>query len=142
MIALDSSVLVAGLCAWHTHHRESAAVLAQSPPGGFLVASHSLLETFAVLTRLPPGQRLSPRSVVTLLEALQPRLTVVAPTFDPWMLLKQALSQGTTGGQTYDLLIATTVAQAGATTLLTWNIRHFRQINLLGFQAQTPGPTL
>ncbi|MCX6591285.1 MAG: PIN domain-containing protein [Acidobacteria bacterium] len=139
MIALDSSVLVAALCGWHTHHRESAAALANSPSGGFLVASHSILETFAVLTRLPPGQRLSPRSVVKLLEALQPRLTVVSPTFDPWVLLKQAISHGTTGGQTYDLLIATTVAQAGATTLLTWNIRHFRPLNVLGLSVQTPG---
>ena len=63
-VAVDSSVLVAALLGWHEHHvaafRVLDAVLAADDD--LVLPVHALIETYAVLTRLPAPHRLSPKA--------------------------------------------------------------------------------
>ena len=53
MIAVDTSVVVAAFASWHQGHTSATAALARRPR----VPAHVLLETYSVLTRLPPPHR-------------------------------------------------------------------------------------
>ena len=49
MITADTSVLVAGFASWHESHAAAREALRCAR-----VVAHSLVETYSVLTRLPP----------------------------------------------------------------------------------------
>ncbi len=53
MIAVDTSVVVAAFASWHEGHRSALAVLARHPR----LPAHVAVESFSVLTRLPPPHR-------------------------------------------------------------------------------------
>ena len=53
MIALDTSVVVATFASWHEAHADSVALLARQPS----LPGHVVIETYSVLTRLPPPHR-------------------------------------------------------------------------------------
>ena len=113
MIAVDTSVVVAGFASWHEGHGPAAAVLARGPR----VPAHVLVETYSVLTRLPPPHR-APSDIVTAFLAQRFRQTPLTLAPRAWQrLLDQAAEFGVTGGAVYDALIAATVRQAGATLL-------------------------
>lgn len=54
--------MVAAVCTWHEHHDRAAREIEQRLRRGekMLVAGPALVESYAVLTRLPPPHRLSP----------------------------------------------------------------------------------
>jgi predicted nucleic acid-binding protein len=113
MIAVDTSVVVAGFASWHEGHGPAAAVLARGPR----VPAHVLVETYSVLTRLPPPHR-APPDIVTAFLAQRFRQTPLTLAPRAWpRLLDRAAEFGVTGGAVYDALIAATVRQAGATLL-------------------------
>ena len=124
----DTSVLVASVCDWHQHYSLSRnEILGRTQAGQELVlAAHSLAETYAVLTRLPGHYRLPPEAAIALIQ----RNWLETPTIhldgrEVWDALGEAYRQGATGGRTYDLLIAHCAIKAGASALVTWNLRHF-----------------
>ncbi|MDP3973046.1 MAG: PIN domain-containing protein [Candidatus Nanopelagicales bacterium] len=103
MISVDTSVLVAGLCAWHADHDRARRVLGDQP----WPALHAYLETYATLTRLPAPQRLRAADAVALLDQFRDRL--LTPTPRAVADLPRLLADhGITGGATYDALIAAT----------------------------------
>jgi predicted nucleic acid-binding protein len=111
VIAVDTSVVVAGFASWHEGHGPAAAILAKGPR----VPAHVLVETYSVLTRLPPPHRAAPDIVMAFLAQ---RFRQTPLTLEPraWLrLLDKAVELGVTGGAVYDALIAATVRQAGAT---------------------------
>ncbi len=124
----DTSCLVAVLCSWHEHHdRTKREIEARAASKHKLVlASHSLSETYAVLTRLPPPSRLSGADARSLLEANWAR-TETAHLTGPevWRALKVAEERGVAGGRTYDALIAFSALKASVETLVTWNVKNF-----------------
>ncbi len=67
----DTSCIVAALCGWHEHHERAARELGRRLDSGeaLVVAAPALVETYAVLTRLPSPHRLSPADSQALLEA-------------------------------------------------------------------------
>jgi len=67
---LDTSCIVAALCAWHAHHARAAAEIERRLAAGQqpATAAHALLEAYAVLTRLPAPHRLSPADALALLD--------------------------------------------------------------------------
>lgn len=124
----DSSALVATACSWHEHHARTLAELERRDRAGaeLVLAAHSLAETYAVLTRLPGPNRLRSGDAIALLEANWCETPVVQLTpAETWRVLRSAHRQGVIGGQTYDMLIAACALKAGATTIITWNVRHF-----------------
>jgi predicted nucleic acid-binding protein len=131
VVALDTSCLVAAACSWHEHHAATSAALARSSARGdeVIVVSHTMLETYSVLTRLPHRHRLSPAIAFALLEAnWGARRTAVLTSTESWRLLRDAADNGVAGGLIYDALIAATARKGRAGELWTWNVEHFRRI--------------
>lgn len=129
--ALDTSVLVAALQAWHTEHERALAALGralESPP--VVVPLHVLVETYSVLTRMPRPLRLSPADAFSLLDrTLRDRCEVAGlGGGDAFGLLETLRDRAVAGGAVYDALIAEVAFGAGARRLLTLNPRHFARI--------------
>jgi predicted nucleic acid-binding protein len=116
--AVDTSVVVAGFATWHEAHAAAAAVLSRKPR----IPAHVLVESFSVLTRLPPPHRAAASLVAAFLSArfADPPLVLPAPEYNG--LVEKAARAGLAGGGIYDALIAATVRAAGA-TLLTRDAR-------------------
>ncbi len=111
MIAVDTSVVVAGFASWHEGQGPAAAILAKGPR----VPAHVLVETYSVLTRLPPPHR-APADIVVAF--LAQRFRQAPLTLEPraWLtLLEKVVEFGVTGGAVYDAVIAASARQAGAT---------------------------
>ena len=124
----DTNCLVAVLCAWHQHHERTLAELERRIVDGqeLILSAHSLVETYAVLTRLPPPNRLRGRDAFALIEENWAGRPVVHLTGrDTWRALHDVRQLGVVGGQTYDALIAASALKARAAELLTWNVRNF-----------------
>ena len=124
----DTSVLAAIVCSWHEYHKRTLLELARRERAAeeLVLSSHSLAEAYAVLTRLPAPHRLRSADAVALLESNWGETPVVHLTADEtWRTLRRAQQRGVIGGQTYDMLVAASALKAGATTIVTWNERHF-----------------
>lgn len=127
--AVDTSCMVAAVCTWHERHPEAAAAIEARWSRGerLAVAAHALVETYAVLTRLPPPHRLAPADAWTLVREnfVENAAVVTLSAPDHATLLGRLAKAGVRGGRTYDGLIAACAEQAGAGALLTFNPRHF-----------------
>jgi predicted nucleic acid-binding protein len=125
--------MVAAVCAWHEHHSRAAREIERrlSRQDVLLVAAPALVETYAVLTRLPPPHRLSPANALALLQAnfLNGTVETVALQAEAYrQLLLQAAQQGIAGGHVYDAVIVACGLAAHVDALLTFNERQFRQL--------------
>ena len=125
----DTSVMVAAMCAWHEHHDSATGALESRLARGedMVVAAPTLVETYAVLTRLPAPHRLSPADSIRLLEANfmhgAPLVTLDAKGYGA--LLRKAPESGVFGGRVYDAVIAACAVRAGVSALLTLNAKDF-----------------
>jgi predicted nucleic acid-binding protein len=106
MRAADTSLVVAAFASWHERHEVARKAL----DGGLRLIEHCSLETYSVLTRLPPPHRAPSNVVRDFLAARFPlpwlRLSVTAHrTFMVGMP-----DRAVTGGAAYDALVAATAA--------------------------------
>lgn len=113
MIAVDTSVVVAGFASWHEGHRAATAVLDRRPR----VPGHVLIETCSVLTRLPLPHRAPAQLVSRFLAERFVDAPLTLPPRAHLALLEKAAREGIVGGSIYDALIAEVVRRAGATLL-------------------------
>jgi predicted nucleic acid-binding protein len=113
VIAVDTSVVVAGFASWHEGHRAAAAALARKPR----VPAHVLVEAYSVLTRLPPPHRAPADLAATFLAERFPEAPLVLPARAHLELVQTSARTGLAGGAIYDALIAATARHAGATLL-------------------------
>jgi predicted nucleic acid-binding protein len=118
VIAVDTSVVVAGFASWHEGHGSSAAALARKPR----VPAHVLVEAYSVLTRLPPPHRAPADLVATFLAERFPEAPLALPARAHLELVQMSAREGLAGGAIYDALIAATTRHAGA-ILLTRDLR-------------------
>lgn len=127
MIAADTSVVIAAFASWHEGHNAAIAALGRRPrlPG------HVALETYSVLTRLPPPHRAAPQLVEAFLEARFPDPPLALPGQAQVALVRTAVEVGIAGGAIYDALVAATARRAGA-TLLTRDRRAIPVYELIG----------
>jgi predicted nucleic acid-binding protein len=111
VIAADTSVAVAAFASWHESHDGARAALRD----GAVLVAHCALETYSVLTRLPPPHRAAGGLVHDFL---------VAQFREPHLVMRAAAQRGLTarlvelgieGGAVYDALVAMTAIGAGAT---------------------------
>ena len=139
---VDTSCIVAALCAWHVHHARAAAELERRlrERQRLATAAHALLETYAVLTRLPAPHRLSPADTLALLDGnFLDRAHIVSLDGEGYrMLLRRIGREGISGGRTYDALIADCARKAGAPVLLTFNAGHFADLDAAGVRVVVP----
>ncbi len=110
MIAVDTSVVVAAFASWHEGNPSAAAVLARRPR----VPAHVLIESYSVLTRLPPPHRAPAGLVATFLSERFTEAPLALPPREHQHLIRQAAAEGISGGAIHDALIAATVLRARA----------------------------
>lgn len=134
MIAVDTSVVVPGFASWHEAHASAAAALARGPR----LPAHVALETFSVLTRLPPPHRAPADVVAAFLAARFPGAAIGLPAGAQRDLVRLAVSAGLTGGAVYDVLVAATARHAGA-TLLTRDHRALPAYDAVGVRYELLG---
>jgi predicted nucleic acid-binding protein len=139
---LDSSFVIALLCEWHVHHAGTLSVYLRLLDRGAIpvLPVHVILESYSVLTRLPAPYRL-PCSAAKLV--LEETFASVAEFvgLDPettWKTIHSLARLDVGGGRTYDAVIASLAASAGATQLLTWNMKDFVGIAPASLEVQEP----
>jgi predicted nucleic acid-binding protein len=112
MIAADASVLVPALLASHEFHEachESAGLIDSA-------IGHALIETYAVLTRLPQPYTVPPVQASTALRSYHANVLVLPGDEVPDAIDRFVIARAS-GGASYDALIAVTAKQHGATLL-------------------------
>ena len=127
MIAVDTSVIVAAFASWHEHHLAARRVLDKNPA----LIAHCALESYSVLTRLPPPHRAPADVVASFLEARFTKPPLALPAMNHAALVRLLAERGITGGAVYDALVATT-AQHHAVELVTLDARAERSYRRIG----------
>jgi predicted nucleic acid-binding protein len=101
--------MIAAVCSWHNHHEAAANEIDTRIAGRatMMVATPALIESYAVLTSLPVPHRLSPQTVLTLLESNFLKLgTVIALNAKSYQaLLLAAAKNSVAGGRASDAVI-------------------------------------
>ena len=128
----DTSLLVAATLESHADHERAIPWLERAHAGEFpwVVGAHTLAELYSVLTALPRPNRLSPAEVLQLIrENILSVAEAVALTQEEYMgILAVLASNGIVGGSVYDALLAGAARKAGAGRIVTFNVKHFRQV--------------
>ncbi|MBI3973730.1 MAG: PIN domain-containing protein [Chloroflexi bacterium] len=139
----DTTCIVAAVCTWHASHEACAREVIDRPERGemMVLAAHSLVEAYSVLTRLPPGRRLSPVDAERVLDvSFVRRAEIVSLEGDEYIeLVRRAPERGIVGGQVYDALIIACAAKAQVDVLLTLNARHFLPLTQTSLRVVVPG---
>lgn len=121
--------MVAAVCSWHEHHQAAITEIERrlERKERLAVPAPALVDTYAVLTRLPSPHRLSPVDAWALLNAnfIASATVVVLSSAAYPTLLRRLAHEGTAGGRTYDAVIGDCARRGRADALLTFNARHF-----------------
>ncbi len=131
-VLFDTSVLVAGSLIQHPSHAPCFTQLQAAHAGQFqgYVSTHSLAETYSVLTRLPIQPRVSPdyaeRVILNLLEYLEP---ISLNSEDYRIAIAQMVALNIPGGGIFDALIAQAACKADIDRILTLNPNHFTRLD-------------
>jgi predicted nucleic acid-binding protein len=131
MIAVDSSVLIAGLLSWHEFHtRASSALQTLIARRAFLIPLPALIESYSVMTRLPSPHRLRPEIAYGLLhDSCDSARIASLGGGRAWAFLHECATAAIAGGRIYDATIAKVAIEAGAEELLTLNPRDFESFS-------------
>ena len=139
----DTNCLVALLLPQHEHHDWAFQEIERRLDASetMAIAAHTLVETYAVLTRLPAPHRLSAADCRALIEANFSEDAAMLTTLsaqDYRRLIHDAPERGIAGGRVYDAVIAACARMAHASTLLTFNTRHFETLGGDGLTVAAP----
>jgi predicted nucleic acid-binding protein len=113
MRAVDSSVVIAAFATWHEHHALARKAMSSRPR----LVAHAAVESYSVLTRLPPPHRAHPSIVHAFLTErfTEPFLTLSEAGYQE--LLATVAAGQILGGPACDALIAFTATEHQATLL-------------------------
>lgn len=131
-IALDTSVLVAGSVASHPEFARATAWLDAADRGDIELVwtPHAYAETWSVLTRLPLAERLDPKAVGSVLDAL---IALRAPTetnlADYRAAAMRCTAAGVRSGAIFDALHLVVAEREHADVLLTLNLKDFERLS-------------
>jgi toxin FitB len=128
--ALDTSVCVPALLAWHEHHDACRAATA-----GARAPAHVVVESYSVMTRLPAPHRVDSTTAERLLSRWTGVALLVAPAALQRRLVSIVASAGLEGGAVYDALVGLTAAEHDE-VLLTRDRRAVRTYDRLGVAYQ------
>lgn len=128
-ILFDTSVLVASMVQIHPKHELAVAWVQKAHQNklSLVISSHSLLECYAVLTRLPLTPKISPTIAKQLIEDNFSDLAeiVALPSEVYFTLLQECANQNLSGGIVYDALIFKIALLSQVQHLLTFNTKDF-----------------
>jgi predicted nucleic acid-binding protein len=122
----DTSALVPVFYGDHVHHAASIGRFIQCDNTIGYCATHSLVEVYATLTRMPGRHRISSAQAMLFIDSIRERLSTVALDGEECAdALKAAASLGIVGGGIYDAMIAHCALKAKADVIYSWNTRHY-----------------
>ena len=127
----DTSVLVSAFLVNHPKHQSCIPWLHQVKTRQIqgTIATHTLAETYAVLTRLPISPRISPALAQQLIRENLKEFEVVSLLAEDYQkVIDQLVALNLTGGAIYDALIAQAAMKASVNRLLTLNPDHFTRL--------------
>lgn len=104
MIAADTSVVVAAFASWHEGHEAALRALRR----GVRLPAQVMVESYSVLTRLPPPHRAAAPVVESFLAERFPDAPLTLPGSEVRVLLRAMAAAEVAGGAIYDALIAAT----------------------------------
>lgn len=126
---LDTSVLVASFYGGHEHHDPSIELFLRYRKSDVCCAVHSLAEVYACLTGMPGKNRATPGEALLFLGNVRDRLSLVALSEAEYFeTVEASAGAGVTGGGIYDAVLAHCALKAGARTIYTWNVKHFKRL--------------
>jgi predicted nucleic acid-binding protein len=105
--AADSSITIAALVADHEAHGLAEDALEQCAT----TIAHVAIETYSVLTRLPPPRRLVSADAAALIDARLPSKRATLDADEHVQAPARLAAAGISGGATYDGLIALTALE-------------------------------
>ncbi|HXH21093.1 MAG TPA: type II toxin-antitoxin system VapC family toxin [Dehalococcoidia bacterium] len=108
-VLLDTSTAIALVVEDHEAHSQTLNALRGRRLG---LAGHAWFEAFSVLTRLPPGLRLSPADALRVLTANFPASAFLGET-EASALAREIAPLGISGGAVYDALVGAAARQHG-----------------------------
>ena len=122
------------------HHELSLAAFLRADKKTGCCSAHSLLEFYAVITRLPGRDRISSDQVLLLVQNIRERLTIISLSpEDHFAILEKSAAARVFGGTVYDVLLAHCALKASAEILCTWNVKRFQQFgDEIAKRVQTP----
>ena len=129
LVAIDTSVLVAGTIAAHESHAPAMQWLDAIDRGEVkaIVSTHALAELYGVLTRIPRG--LSPAEAQVTVSNLPNRMRVVPLTVGAYMAaIERCGSRALKSGVIFDALHLIAAERSGAQALLTFNASDFTRL--------------
>jgi predicted nucleic acid-binding protein len=128
------------LCDWHEFHAPTVAAVGTGSLSSLVICTHVLLECFAVLTRLPAPHRIPPQQANRLLAANFHTSVALCGVLDSdvWGAMARTAERQVGGGKIYDAVVAEATARAGASVLLTWNVKDFVTVAPPGLEIRTP----
>ena len=110
MKAADTSLVIAAFASWHEKHEGARRAL----DDGLRLIEHCALETYSVLTRLPPPHRASGELVRAFIESRFPDALLRLSARDYRKFILELATNEITGGAAYDALVAATAAAHSA----------------------------
>lgn len=129
MIFLDTSVLVPIAQVSHIHHRPSRDLFNLLTQKEAAVSTHTMAETYATLTAMPPALRLPPLEVVTAIETFLKRLTPITLSPGEYVeTLRNTARLGHSSGMIYDALHLACARKSNAQHIYTWNLKNLRSL--------------
>ena len=136
----DTSVIVASLLTWHEHHEVALRALEEaSAERPMFIPIPVLVESYAVMTRLPAPYRLSPSDAHALLRDNFAKARVGGLSgAECWKLLSDLSEHRVAGGRIYDAQIVAAAVQASAELMLTLNQVHFAYLAPAGLEVRSP----
>ena len=117
---------------WHERHQDAEALLQDEDAQ---LIGHCAVESYSVLTRLPPPHRAPPVIVRDFLVRQFPGRWLTLRDRDLKKAVRMLPQHGLRGGATYDALIAAT-ALAAKLTLVSFDVRAARAYAAAGVEYQ------
>ena len=140
LIAVDATVIVAALVAWHERHEPAAAALeAALARKSLVIPAPVLTESYSLMTRLPAQHRLTHADAFHLLRSSFATARVVASkTRDAWTMLRRWSVAGIGGNDVFDLAVVEIAQEAGAKSLLTFRKAELERLAVPGIELVEP----
>jgi predicted nucleic acid-binding protein len=140
LTAADTSVIVAALIGWHERHEPAcSAIEAALARKSLVIPAPALLDSYAVLTRLPAQHRLTHADAFHLLRSSFATARIAAPkNRDAWSALRRWSVNALGGSDAYDAQIVEIARDAGAKTLLTFRRAELERMAISGIEIVEP----
>ncbi|MEO1280139.1 MAG: hypothetical protein AAFV69_00235 [Pseudomonadota bacterium] len=125
MIFVDLSLLLALAHERHPDFTPSKTYLKGCTPKTHLTSARALIEIYAYMTGLPEPDRYSHADAVKFIQGLKEKLTIVDFKESYFLSLIENSDLAVDGDRTFEALTAKAAVDSGATTLVTWDTKHF-----------------